>query len=719
MGTYINSLYLICLALTSSIGFLALKQNYTSPINRSFFFFALGTTLWMVSLYLGFYFAAPETIELSNTFFRIAFAGGVVFIFSLTRFFYLYPNKTVSFPRIFEHLFLLASAVLFYVCTFTPLVYESVVILENGELSDILGKWYSLFLGYTFFNYGVEIFLSIKKIRKTRGLEQKKIILAFVGLFTFIFLVIMTNAILPLFDIIIFQAEAVSFSLLFLIPGYYSIQRYRFFDFSFVSLKIGRYIILISAFVVIDTVLLVLLETQINKEYSFYAHIFSGLTALFIFFKLEKIFPEFISSSFREFRYTLDQLKSSIYYCNNYSELLKKIETTFILRLHFSSVQLFLIREKKNHIQIPIYYADHFSRSIEQKKLKVLVSEELKLQKEKNYLEKMKKLNASICFPLYLDTKLIGFFLLGNRSNKKSYSREEINELMKAKQFIELCFINILLQSDLKEENDLMKQLIHEKTKNLKKQNEKIKQLLNQQSDFIAVTAHEFRTPLNIALLQLEDTLDSYDHSSQVLEDMKVLENSLDKLKHLTQNLFDVQQYDLKKAKLHTKEIDIHAFVAEVFEEFKDMTAQKKIDLALDNRIKSPVFMKIDELKIRQVLYNLLTNAQKFIPEQAKIIIRIKETPKWVNISVIDNGPGISDKDKKRVFQKFQTNNTHMGMGIGLGLYLCKQIVDLHKGEITVSDTPGGGATFTISLPKKAERTHPVKRIKSVKRIKA
>jgi signal transduction histidine kinase len=71
-----------------------------------------------------------------------------------------------------------------------------------------------------------------------------------------------------------------------------------------------------------------------------------------------------------------------------------------------------------------------------------------------------------------------------------------------------------------------------------------------------------------------------------------------------------------------------------------------------------------------------------------------------IMISVIDNGPGISAKDKQRIFEKFQTTKSHMGMGIGLGLYLCKSIIDLHKGSIEITDTPGGGATFTLKIPK-------------------
>jgi two-component system OmpR family sensor kinase len=103
---------------------------------------------------------------------------------------------------------------------------------------------------------------------------------------------------------------------------------------------------------------------------------------------------------------------------------------------------------------------------------------------------------------------------------------------------------------------------------------------------------------------------------------------------------------------------------------------------------------------MRQVMHNLLTNAQKFTQENGNITIQVEAKKGLISLSVIDNGPGISKNDKQRIFEKFQTTKSHMGMGIGLGLYLCKSIVDLHKGYIEIHDTPGGGATFLIKFPK-------------------
>lgn len=703
MPLYITSLYGICGILMLLLSVIVLVKDFSSKVNKMFSFFGMSVVLWILFLYLGFYFATTGNNDVSFIFGRLTYGASIWFPLFLTLFFYYFPRKTFDFSGMSKFLLFFTSTALFFTVVFTPLIHESQVIEDHFWVADTFGSLYWMYLLYTVGHLFLVVGIAINKIIETRGIEQKKTIIASIGLFIFSIITLLTNVILPNFNLFILQTESVSFSLLFLIPTFYSIQKYRFFDFSYAALGILRQLILFSVFFLTVFIIYNSVGSLIYDQYDGVAMGLSGLGGLIIYSILNRFFPEFISREFKEFRYKIDQLKSSIYYCNNYHDLFKKLESTFVLDLHFTSVQLFLIRSKKNHIEIPIYYKDRFTESIEKGQVKILVTEELKLQKNKFYLEFLDKMEASICFPLYLEKRLIGFFSLSQKSKHESFSREEIEELMKSKQFVELCFINILLQSDLKEENDLMKQLIHEKTKSLKKQNEKIKYLLNQQSDFIAVTAHEFRTPLNIALLQLEDTLDSYEHSTHVLEDMKVLESSLEKLKHLTQNLFDVQQYDLNKVKIYAKEIDLNWFITDIYEEFRDIMAKKKIQLDLKNHLKKPTLVEIDEPKMRQVLHNLLTNSQKFTQESGKITIQAETIKNMIMISVIDNGPGISAKDKQRIFEKFQTTKSHMGMGIGLGLYLCKSIIDLHKGNIEITDTPGGGATFTLKIPKEVQ----------------
>jgi signal transduction histidine kinase len=224
---------------------------------------------------------------------------------------------------------------------------------------------------------------------------------------------------------------------------------------------------------------------------------------------------------------------------------------------------------------------------------------------------------------------------------------------------------------------------------------------LEQQSDFIAVTAHEFRTPLSIAMFQLEDTLTTHEHTPQVVKDMEVMSESLNNLRNLTQTLFDVQQYDLNKIKLNKSKVDIREYLNQIVQEFKFIIEEKNINFHYKNNIKEQSHIEIDEQQIRQVFANLFNNAIKFADnDNPEISIEINENENTVQIAIIDNGSGVQDKDKKRVFEKFQTTKVSMGTGIGLGLYICKKIIELHKCKIWIEDNKPKGTTFIFELRK-------------------
>jgi signal transduction histidine kinase len=214
------------------------------------------------------------------------------------------------------------------------------------------------------------------------------------------------------------------------------------------------------------------------------------------------------------------------------------------------------------------------------------------------------------------------------------------------------------------------------------------------------VTAHEFRTPLSVALFQIQDLLDSYEHSPEVNEDIKKVEIALGNLKDLTQKLFDVQKYDLNKMEYNPVKLDIVEYISDIYNGFKPSAAEKHIDLNFENHIKGKLPIDLDAPQFRQVIHNLLNNALKFTPSKGgKIIIDLSSDSKKVFIRISDNGKGISEDEKKKIFEKFHAEKHSTAAGIGLGLYLCFKIVELHKGNIYVEDSPGGGASFIVELP--------------------
>lgn len=675
------------------------QQKLSTSAHRYFLFFLLSLLIWHFTLYLYLFVPLGEWLLFIG---RLNYAMGPLFTFGLLGFFYAFPSHTLRAKKT-ETTLWIWTIFLSVISLTTPLIDKNETYMaEVGPVVE-LGEWYLIYLIHMFAMPLLTLFLGIKKYWNLKGLSKTKFGFSFWIFVPTMLAFVITNGILPMYGVIWQFVYSPVFLAPIALSSAFAMYHYRFFDLPYQSLKIIRAAVLLLIFVSCATFSYYLLDQTILSGHQPINFLVSGLIALMCYQQAEKKLPEFTTSSFRTFRRHLRTLQSEIYFCNNYDELMKNVEQTFLVRLHISSVKILLVRQQQVTANIPIYRKNPAIDQLEKTRRQILVTEEIDLQKDQQNLKDfLNDLEASLCIPLYLEKKILGLFILGSKEDKASYSKEEIEEIMEAKELIELSFINTLLQSDLKEENDLMKKMIREKTKNLRQQNEKIKNLLRQQSDFIAVTAHEFRTPLNIALLQLDDTLESYDHSSQVLEDMKVLEGSLDRLKNLTEELFEVQQYDLNKAGLQASKRDMTAFLRNIADEWKELMRQKSIEFQFETNIKTPLWVEFDEAKMRQVVHNLLTNAQKFTPEHGKIILKLETDDSKVRFLVIDNGRGIPDEDKERVFEKFQTTKVSLGMGIGLGLYICKKIIELHGGRIHVEDTPNGGATFVIGLEKTA-----------------
>ncbi len=417
---------------------------------------------------------------------------------------------------------------------------------------------------------------------------------------------------------------------------------------------------------------------------------------------LKSIFPELLGFGLKELQNILAKFKSKIFYCDTYPKLRKIMEEIFLIKLNFVQAKLFIIRNKKIGTNIPIHIHDDFTKALKKFTKDVLIYDEIRFhnldERVKGTLRNgIQKLEADLCVPLHSENNLIGLLALKRKESESSYSKEEIGELLKVKKDLEICLMNVLLKMNLQEENNLMKEIIDKKTKELRKKIEEIKELVKQQSDFMAMTAHELRTPLSIAMFQMEDILESNKNSQKTSKDLKLVNSALDNLKNLTKKLFEVQQYDLKKVQSNLEKVKIKKWIQSIYRDFKKIMAEKNISFKLKDNIKKERVVKMDKSQIHQVIGNLLNNAYKFTPSNGEILLGIKVENKHIIITVQDNGSGIPAKFKKIVFNKFKTQRK--GSGIGLGLYISKKIVELHKGKIWVENAQNGGALFHVQLP--------------------
>jgi signal transduction histidine kinase/AraC-like DNA-binding protein len=255
--------------------------------------------------------------------------------------------------------------------------------------------------------------------------------------------------------------------------------------------------------------------------------------------------------------------------------------------------------------------------------------------------------------------------------------------------------------------------------KRLESQNEKIviqrNQLMDQKNQLIEMTAkakeateakfgffthmsHEFRTPLTLILGPLEHMLSSsklhFSHKGYV----EIAEKNALRLLKLINQLLDYRKLEHGKMKIKASENDLVGFVQDITNSFQDLAQKQHITLKVQSVEKS-LNVWFDVNMLDKVIFNLLSNAFKFTPEQGDIIISISKTEDQLHVllNVEDSGIGMSAETVKHVFDLYYQGNSSKGSGLGLNL--SKELIQLHHGSINVKSILGKGTNMEVCLP--------------------
>jgi len=233
---------------------------------------------------------------------------------------------------------------------------------------------------------------------------------------------------------------------------------------------------------------------------------------------------------------------------------------------------------------------------------------------------------------------------------------------------------------------------------------EKTKELERLKTEFLSNVSHEIRTPLmsiNGALELIMDEIGNKISNSEVNGLLDVLKRNVERMNNLINDLLDFSRIETATFKIKKRKTSLLELITTTVEEMESIANIKNI--ILENKISDKLpEITIDPDRIKQVLSNLINNAIKFTPEKGKITITSELNPDNVQISVIDTGPGIPEKFQSKIFDRFfQINGspTRETQGLGIGLSISKNIIELHGGKIWVESKPGKGSKFSFTLP--------------------
>jgi PAS domain S-box-containing protein len=262
----------------------------------------------------------------------------------------------------------------------------------------------------------------------------------------------------------------------------------------------------------------------------------------------------------------------------------------------------------------------------------------------------------------------------------------------------------VLISKDITEQKRMEEQL-RSQNEELEEQNRRVQEANRLKSEFLANMSHELRTPLN-AIIGFSELLYDGRGGAVTVKQKNYVSDVLSSARHLLQlinDVLDLSKVESGKMEFMPEPIDPSRLVSEVCDVLRTLTAHKRITLRseIDPGLTE---MVLDQGKLKQVLFNYLSNALKFTPEEGKVTVRMLAAgPVDLRLEVEDTGIGIRPEDIPRLFVEFQQLDASASKkypGTGLGLALTKRIVEAQGGSVGVTSVPGRGSLFYAQMPR-------------------
>lgn len=246
---------------------------------------------------------------------------------------------------------------------------------------------------------------------------------------------------------------------------------------------------------------------------------------------------------------------------------------------------------------------------------------------------------------------------------------------------------------------------VEERTHELSLANAQLEESIRGRDEFLSIASHELKTPITSLKIQIQmlksktkPELGEIPPPERVAKSLEVSLRQIDRLTELVEELLDVARAQSKKVAFRFECDDLAALAREVVMRLAHELNEAKCVVRLNSE--ESVFCQFDRFRMDQVLVNLLTNAIKYAPG-TPIDLSIKASDRLVRVSVRDQGPGIPPEMRKAIFDRFvRATHARSINGLGLGLYITKQIIEGHQGSIRVESDPGVGTTFVFEFPR-------------------
>jgi signal transduction histidine kinase len=290
------------------------------------------------------------------------------------------------------------------------------------------------------------------------------------------------------------------------------------------------------------------------------------------------------------------------------------------------------------------------------------------------------ELNSLIIVPLQGNNRILGTLALVHSRSDRRYGPDDVNLALELARRAGLAIENAKLFSDLRE-------------------------AVRSRDEFLSIASHELRTPLTPMKIQIQSLKRAADSGKtenlsveRIQKVLAVSDKQLTRLTVLIDDMLDVARINAGKLTLNTETRDLCDLIREVTERLAQQAAASGIRFELG--LPPSAVAAFDSLRVEQVMINLLTNAIKYASGKP-VRISVEEEAEELRVSIRDNGEGIPKADLLRIFDRFERVGTSSTMpGLGLGLYISRQIVEAHGGKLWAESELGAGTVFKFTLPR-------------------
>lgn len=583
----------------------------------------------------------------------------------------------------------------------------------------------------------ISILVFIFKLRIYGGISKVRFKFILWGCVTAILISSSFNLILPQISKNLSYVWVGPFSsFILIILGTYAIVIYRFIDTKFLINKvIALLIFIIGGLFVCYTTLSV--ELSLFRDvFNVKAYIVNFFLATIYSLLLISLNSQVVRMEFIKGRYDKSILEKKIKRVLTHEINLEVLVPGFIEAIHYAFVSekiVVILEDRNKNISS---YGDLSNKNLfnifkifNKFKLNknVYVKEELKNKldfkelKSKGEIELFKFLsdsNLEICIPLYSKNVLQGALFLSPK-RRGIYSQQDIFMLLEKCERFSIAVSRGFLYKETVEFNEILSEKILKATDELRLKNNELQKSYNdinektrQERDMLDIMGHELRTPatvIKMASYLLEKDLKTQ-YSKMQIERIK---DSIERQIRLINTFINTAKIDNGKMELHVVRYSVEKILKESVYDHKYEAKEKNISIKYI-RGKNLPLVYIDVTMIREVIDNLITNAIKYTEEgEVGVSCYMSNNKRSIIVEVKDTGEGISMSDKQVVFKKFKRLHSYTSQikgdkyriirpgGTGLGLYVSKKIVELHKGKIWLNSKIGAGSVFYFSIPLK------------------